>query len=78
VILLPLKEYEIFESLAKKYELTPTQVSTWRNLALKNFGNWFRKERFQDKESEVGTWIMHVQIGEPNKQYEFIKKCAEK
>ena len=27
------------EVLAKKYELTPTQISIWKSLALKNFGN---------------------------------------
>lgn len=33
VVLEPLKVREILESLAKKYELTPTQISTWRGFA---------------------------------------------
>ena len=44
VVLESLKERETLESLAKKYELTPTQISTWRSLALKNFGNVFSSE----------------------------------
>ncbi|SDC88291.1 transposase, partial [Williamwhitmania taraxaci] len=39
VVLESLKERETLESLAKKYELSPTQISSWRSLALKNFGN---------------------------------------
>jgi|GEM_PF-3362665 len=41
VVLESLKERETLESLAKKYELTPTQISIWRSVALKNFGNVF-------------------------------------
>ena len=66
-------------SLAKKYELTPTQISTWRSLALKNFGNVFSSESSQDKENGVDTQILYAQIGELKVQNEFLKKsCAER
>jgi transposase-like protein len=41
VVLESLKERETLESLAKKYELQPTQISMWRSQALKNFSNGF-------------------------------------
>ena len=74
VVLESLKERETLESLAKKYELTPTQISTWRSLALKNFGNVFSSESSQDKENGVDTQILYAQIGELKVQNEFLKK----
>jgi transposase len=74
VVLESLKERETLESLAKKYELTPTQISTWRSLALKNFGNVFSSESSEDKENGVDTQILYAQIGELKVQNEFLKK----
>jgi transposase len=74
VVLESLKERETLESLAKKYELTPTQISTWRSLALKNFGNVFSSESSEDKENSVDTQILYAQIGELKVQNEFLKK----
>jgi len=74
VVLESLKERETLESLAKKYELTPTQISTWRSLALKNFGNVFSSESSEDKESGVDPQILYAQIGELKVQNEFLKK----
>jgi hypothetical protein len=50
VVTKSLKEREILESLSKKYELTPTQISTRRIHALKNFGNVFSSESSDKKE----------------------------
>jgi transposase-like protein len=74
VVLESLKERETLESLAKKYELTPTQISTWRSIALKNFGNVFSSEGSGDKETGVDTQILYAQIGELKVQNEFLKK----
>jgi transposase len=74
VVLESLKERDSLESLAKKYELTPTQISTWRSLALKNFGNVFSSESSEDKESGIDTQILYAQIGELRVQNEFLKK----
>ena len=41
VVLESLKERETIESLARKYELQPTQISLWKAQALKNFGSLF-------------------------------------
>jgi len=74
VVLESLKERESLESLAKKYELTPTQISTWRSLALKNFGNVFSSESSEGKEPGIDTHILYAQIGELKVQNEFLKK----
>lgn len=74
VVLESLKERETIEVLAKKYELTPTQISTWRSLALKNFGNVFVSEDSHEKETGVDTQILYAQIGELKVQNEFLKK----
>jgi transposase-like protein len=74
VVLESLKERESLESLAKKYELTPTQISAWRSLALKNFGNVFCSESSEGKEPGVDTQILYAQIGELKVQNEFLKK----
>ena len=74
VVLESLKERETLESLAKKYELTPTQISTWRSLALKNFGKVFSSDSSDEKEDGVDTQILYAQIGELKVQNEFLKK----
>lgn len=74
VVLESLKERESLESLAKKYELTPTQISTWRSLALKNFANVFASEGSEIKDEGVDTQILYAQIGELKVQNEFLKK----
>lgn len=74
VVLESLKERETLESLAKKYELTPTQISTWRSLALKNFGNVFSSEFSEEKDSSVETQILYAQIGQLKVENDFLKK----
>jgi len=53
VVLEALKERETLESLAKKYELQPTQISLWRNQAMSNFPMLFSIEKQKDKENDV-------------------------
>jgi transposase len=79
VVLESLKERESLESLAKKYELTPTQISTWRSLALKNFRNVFSSDNSESKEPGVDTQVLYAQIGELKVQNKFLKKnCAKR
>lgn len=73
VVLESLKERESLESLAKKYELQPTQISTWRSWAMKNFSNLFacgseKKEKSPDLES------LFSQIGQLKVENDFLKK----
>lgn len=64
MVLKSLKVRESIESLAKKYELTPTQIATWRSLALKNFGNVFSSDSSEGKEAGVDVQTLNAQFGE--------------
>ncbi len=70
VILESLKELETKKSLAKRYEPTPTQISTWRSLALKNVGKVFSSEDCVD------TQVLYARIGELKVRNESLKKAA--
>ena len=74
VVLEALKERETLESLAKKYELQPTQISTWKNQAMSNFTKVFSNENTLDKSKEVDTQLLYAQIGELKVANDFLKK----
>ncbi len=74
VVLEALKERETLESLAKKYELQPTQISTWKNQAMSNFSKIFTNDISQDKSKEVDTQLLYAQIGELKVANDFLKK----
>ena len=74
VVLESLKERETLESLAKKYELQPTQISMWRSQALKNFSNVFSNEVPDDKEVVNQTQVLYAQIGQLKVENDFLKK----
>ena len=64
VVLESLREREPLEVLAKKYELTPTQISTWKMVAMKNFGNVFSADPTEKKDGGVESQILYAQIGQ--------------
>jgi len=74
VVLEALKERETLESLAKKYELQPTQISLWRNQAMSNFSMLFSIEKQKDKENDVDVQQLYAQIGKLQVQNDFLKK----
>lgn len=74
VVLESLKEREILESPDKRHELTPTQISIWCNLAMKNLGNVFSSDTSEDKNSDIDRQVLYAQIGELKVQNEFLKK----
>jgi transposase len=67
VLLEALKERETLESLAKKYELQPTQISLWKSQAINNFSALFS----QGKEKEVDLQQLYAQIGKLQIQNDF-------
>jgi transposase len=71
VVLESLKERVPLEVLAKKYELTPTQISTWKSQAMKNFSNLFSAEQ---KDKSVETDILYAQIGQLKVENDWLKK----
>ncbi len=74
VVLEALKERETLESLAKKYELQPTQISLWKSQAMNNFSALFSQEKEKDKENEVDVQQLYAQIGKLQIQNDFFKK----
>lgn len=74
VVLEALKERETLESLAKKYELQPTQISLWKTQAMSNFPALFSSEQPKDKENDVDVQQLYAQIGKLQVQNEFLKK----
>jgi transposase-like protein len=74
VVLESLKERESLESLAKKYELLPTQISAWKSQALENFSNVFSKDLTDKTEKGVESQILYAQIGQLKVENDFLKK----
>jgi transposase-like protein len=74
VVLEALKERETLESLAKKYELQPTQISLWKTQAMSNFPTLFSTDKPKDKESDVDVQQLYAQIGKLQVQNDFLKK----
>jgi len=69
-----LKERETLESLAKKYELLPTQISAWKAQALQNFGQVFSSDKQPPKEKPVDIEKLYSQIGQLKVENDFLKK----
>ena len=74
VVLESLKERQSLEVLAKKYELLPGQITTWKAVALKNFGNVFSTDPSQTKENGLDAQVLYAQIGQLKVENDFLKK----
>lgn len=75
VVLEALKERETLESLAKKYELQPTQISLWKSQAMNNFGSLFGTEKAEaNKGEDVDVQQLYARIGKLEIQNDFLKK----
>jgi len=74
VVLEALKERETLESLAKKYELQPAQISLWKTQAMNNFSKLFSSDKPKEKEDDVDLQELYAQIGKLQVQNDFLKK----
>ena len=74
VVIEAFKERETIESIAKKYELQPTQISLWKSQAIKNLANVFTQDKTQEKEKEVDINGLYAQIGQLKVENDFLKK----
>lgn len=74
VVLESLKERETLESLAKKYDLLPTQISAWKAQALQNFDQVFSVDKAEKKEKAVDVDKLYSQIGQLKVENDFLKK----
>lgn len=74
VVLEALKEQSTIEALSKKYELHPTQISTWKAEALANFEQVFKGEKTKKEESSADLDKLYARIGQLNMEVDFLKK----
>ena len=56
------------------YELTPTQIFTWKSQALKNFSNLFSADSAEQKDKGIETQILYAQIGQLKVENDWLKK----
>ena len=70
-----LKEQQTIEALAKKYDLHPTQINTWKKEFLQNASVVFEKEgTSKQSDHEALTQALYAQIGELKVANDFLKK----
>ena len=70
-----LKEQQTIEALAKKYDLHPTQINTWKKEFLQNASVVFEKEGdSKQSDHEALTQALYAQIGELKVANDFLKK----
>lgn len=70
-----LKEQQTIEALAKKYDLHPTQINTWKKEFLNNSAAVFEKEGKRDAtDKDQLIQALYAQIGEQKVAIDFLKK----
>lgn len=74
VVLEALKERDTIEVLAKKYELTPAQISSWKSQALQNFESVFGLDKQKEEKESVDIDKLYSQIGQMKVEIDFLKK----
>lgn len=75
VVLEALKERETLESLAKKYELQPAQISLGESQAMSDFSALFSPgDKSKDQDKDVDVQQLYAQIGKLQIPNEFLKK----
>jgi len=75
VVIEALKERSTMEELARKYELHPTQINTWKREAIANMAAVFngdKSENYQDTEQQAEK--LYAQIGQLKVENDFLKK----
>jgi transposase len=75
VILEALKERSTIEELARKYELHPTQINTWKREAITNMAAVFGADKSEAiADSEQQTEKLYAQIGQLKVENDWLKK----
>ena len=75
-----IREREGTSALAKKYNVHPNQVSTWKRTALENMEELFRDKRRSDEERQEQAELvgqLYQQIGKLQMELEWLKKKVE-
>jgi len=75
VVLEALKERSTIEELARKYELHPTQINTWKREAVANMSSVFSGEKADAvADIEQQTEKLYAQIGQLKVENDWLKK----
>lgn len=75
VVLEALKERSTIEELAKKYELHPNQINTWKKEFLSKAALIFEdKDKAADKGRDSHTADLYATIGQQKVEIDFLKK----
>jgi transposase len=75
VVLEALKERSTIEELAKKYEIHPTQINTWKREFLSKVSLVFdEKGKEEDKIREADIEALYAKIGQLKVENDFLKK----
>lgn len=75
VVLEALKERSTIEELARKYDLHPTQINTWKREAVANLAAVFSGDKVEiAAEKEQQTEKLYAQIGQLKVENDFLKK----
>jgi transposase len=74
-VLEALKERSTIEELAKKYEIHPTQINTWKREFLSKASSVFDdKDKKESKSREADLDILYAKIGQLKVENDFLKK----
>ncbi len=74
-----LKEQQTIEALAKRYNLHPTQIYTWKKEFLQNSSVVFEKDtKGEQGEKDQLIQALYAQIGEQKVALDFLKKNCRK
>jgi transposase len=75
VVLEALKERSTIEELARKYELHPTQINTWKKEAVANMSAVFGADKDEGvADHEKQTEKLYAKIGQLEVENDFLKK----
>lgn len=75
VVLEALKERSTIEELARKYEIHPTQINTWKREAASKLSGVFEGDATSDSEAhEKQIEKLYAQIGQLKVENDFLKK----
>jgi len=77
VVLEALQERETIQEIAKKYELHPTQISTWKSQFLSEASSVFEKGINKNDDEKEKTELFK-KVGQLQMEVDFLKKVLGK
>jgi transposase len=77
VVLEAMQERETIQELGKKYDLHPTQISTWKKQFLSNASSVFDKGN-ENQDDEKEKTELFKKVGQLQMEVDFLKKVLGK